>query len=109
MCPSSSEVEVVDLAAASGERAFSFGPFHLLPDRRLLLEGDKLVRLGSRALDILIALVEHPGELVGKDELIARVWPNTHVGIPLATAPPGSSKRPRTRSCRRNRPGVHCP
>jgi DNA-binding winged helix-turn-helix (wHTH) protein len=79
MCPSSIEVEVVDLAAASGESAISFGPFRLLPDRRLLLEGDRPVRLGSRALDILTALVEHPGELVGKDELIARVWPNTHV------------------------------
>ena len=41
--------EVVDLAATSGERAVSFGPFRLLPDRRLLLESDKPVRLGSRA------------------------------------------------------------
>jgi DNA-binding winged helix-turn-helix (wHTH) protein len=55
------------------------GPYHLLPARRLLLEGDKAVRLGSRALDILIALVERAGELVGKDELMARVWPNTFV------------------------------
>ncbi len=61
------------------ERAISFGPYHLLPARRLLLEGDKAVRLGSRALDILIALVERAGELVGKDELMARVWPNTFV------------------------------
>jgi DNA-binding winged helix-turn-helix (wHTH) protein len=30
-------------------------------------------------LDMLIALVEHPGEVVGRDELMARVWPNTHV------------------------------
>jgi hypothetical protein len=52
-----SEVEVVDLAAASGKRAVSFGPFRRLPAQRLLLEGDKAVRLGSRALDILIALV----------------------------------------------------
>ena len=37
------------------------------------------VRVGSRALDVLIALVERPGELVGKDELIARAWPNTFV------------------------------
>jgi DNA-binding winged helix-turn-helix (wHTH) protein len=36
----------------------SFGPFRLLPEQRLLLEGDKPVRLGSRALDILIALTE---------------------------------------------------
>ena len=70
---------MADLAPSSGERAISFGPFRLLPEQRLLLEGDKPVRLGSRALDMLIALVEHPGEVVGKDELMARVWPNTRV------------------------------
>jgi predicted ATPase/DNA-binding winged helix-turn-helix (wHTH) protein len=59
----------------------SFGPFRLDPLQRLLLEGDKPVRLGSRALDILIALTERPGELVGKEELMARVWPNTFVDI----------------------------
>jgi predicted ATPase len=68
--------QVADRAAASAERAISFGPFRLLPTQRLLLEGDKALRLGSRALDILITLVEHPGELVGKDEIVARVWPN---------------------------------
>ena len=47
--------------------------------RRLLLHGDQPVRLGSRALEILIALVERPGELVGKNELMARVWPRTFV------------------------------
>ena len=70
---------MADPAAAEGEGAVSFGPFRLLPQQRLLLESDKPVRLGSRALDILIALVERPGEVVGKDELMARVWPNTHV------------------------------
>jgi DNA-binding winged helix-turn-helix (wHTH) protein len=45
----------------------------------MLLEADKPLRLGSRALDILIALVEQAGELVGKDELLARVWPGTFV------------------------------
>jgi predicted ATPase/DNA-binding winged helix-turn-helix (wHTH) protein len=66
-------------ATSRGEHAFAFGPFRLLPRQRLLLEGDKPVRLGSRALDLLIAMVEHPGEVVGRDELMARVWPNTHV------------------------------
>ena len=37
------------------------------------------MRLGSRALEILIALVERPGELVTKTELMARVWPSTFV------------------------------
>ena len=57
----------------------SFGPFRLLPAQFLLLEGDKPVPLGSRALQILIVLLERPGELVSKQELMARVWPNIFV------------------------------
>jgi predicted ATPase/DNA-binding winged helix-turn-helix (wHTH) protein len=60
-------------------RAISFGPFLLLAEQRLLFEGDRQVRLGSRALDILVFLIERAGEVVGKDELIARVWPQTFV------------------------------
>jgi predicted ATPase/DNA-binding winged helix-turn-helix (wHTH) protein len=56
-----------------------FGSFCLWPMQRLLLQDNQPVRLGSRALDILIALLERPGALVGKDELIARVWPKTFV------------------------------
>src|SRR6266480_3324072 len=59
--------------------AILFGPFRLLPAQRLLLEGDTPVRLGSRAFDILAALVERTGEVVGKEELIARAWPKTFV------------------------------
>jgi DNA-binding winged helix-turn-helix (wHTH) protein len=59
--------------------AISFGPFRLLAMQRLLLEGDKPVRLGSRAFDILAALVERASEVVGKEELIARAWPKTYV------------------------------
>jgi DNA-binding winged helix-turn-helix (wHTH) protein len=33
-------------------RAISFGPFRLIAAQRMLLEGDKPVRLGSRAFDI---------------------------------------------------------
>lgn len=63
----------------SHNKKLSFGPFQLLPARRLLLEGDRPVRIGSRALDLLNALVERPGELVSKAELLAKVWPNTFV------------------------------
>src|ERR1700730_12208908 len=59
--------------------AISFGPFRLLSAQRLLLEGEKPVRLGSRAFDILAALVERAGEVVGKQELITRAWPKTLV------------------------------
>ena len=57
----------------------SFGPFCLLPTQFLLLEGDKAVPLGSRALEILIALLERRGVLVSKQDLTARVWPNLFV------------------------------
>jgi DNA-binding winged helix-turn-helix (wHTH) protein len=60
-------------------REVSFGPFRLLPAQFLLLEGDKPVPLGSRALEILIALLERHRELVSKQELMARVWPNLFV------------------------------
>ncbi|MDM0015313.1 winged helix-turn-helix domain-containing protein [Variovorax sp. J22P168] len=60
-------------------RSFAFGPFTLVPERQLLLRGNGTVRIGGRALDILTALVEHPGELVSKRELMARVWPDVVV------------------------------
>jgi DNA-binding winged helix-turn-helix (wHTH) protein len=56
-----------------------FGSFRLHPAQFLLLEGDNPVRLGSRALEILVVLLERPGELVSKQELMGRVWPNLFV------------------------------
>ncbi|TWI67461.1 putative ATPase [Pseudoduganella lurida] len=64
---------------ATGERAFAFGAFVLVPERQALLQDGVAVRLGGRALDILTALVERAGELVSKRELLARVWPDTIV------------------------------
>src|SRR5262249_48374068 len=55
------------------------GSFRLLPAQFLLLEGDKPVPVGSRALEILIVLLDHAGELVSKQELMALVWPNIFV------------------------------
>jgi DNA-binding winged helix-turn-helix (wHTH) protein len=86
---------VADLAAAPARHAISFGPFRLLPAQRLLLDGDRAVHLGSRALEILVALVERPGELVGKTELMARVWPDTvveegNLKVPGRRAAPGA-------------------
>ena len=62
------------------EEAFVFGAFRLLPAQRILLEDGKPVNLGSRALDVLVALVESAGDTIHKDKLIARVWPDTFVG-----------------------------
>jgi hypothetical protein len=64
---------------ASGD-VISFGPYRLIPAQRLLLRGEEAVDVGSRALDILIALTEAAGELVGQRQLMARAWPNVVVG-----------------------------
>lgn len=61
------------------EAMMSFGPFSLLPGQRMLLEAGAPVRLGSRAFDLLVTLIEHAGEVVPHHELIARVWPNVVV------------------------------
>jgi predicted ATPase/DNA-binding winged helix-turn-helix (wHTH) protein len=61
------------------EESFAFGPFRLIPAQRMLFEDEKPLRLGSRALDILVTLVENAGETVPKDQLIARTWPDTVV------------------------------
>ncbi len=61
------------------EVTFAFGSFRLVPAQRMLLEDGKPLRLGSRALDILVTLVESAGEILPKDQLIARTWPDTVV------------------------------
>jgi predicted ATPase/DNA-binding winged helix-turn-helix (wHTH) protein len=61
------------------EESFAFGSFRLIPAQRVLLEDGKPLRLGSRALDILITLVENAGETIQKEQLIARTWPDTVV------------------------------
>jgi predicted ATPase/DNA-binding winged helix-turn-helix (wHTH) protein len=55
-------------------QAWQFGGFTLLPVQRLLLDGDEPVRVGGRALDLLIVLVEASGKVVGRDELMVSVW-----------------------------------
>jgi predicted ATPase/DNA-binding winged helix-turn-helix (wHTH) protein len=65
--------------AQRGDTVFAFGPFRLRANSRLLLKGDHPVPIGSRAIEILVALVERAGELLTKDELVKRAWPHTIV------------------------------
>jgi len=59
--------------------AVEFGRFRLLPHRRELHADGAVVELGGRALDVLMVLAEARGALVTKDEIMARVWPDTVV------------------------------
>ena len=55
------------------------GPYRLDAARRVLWREGEVVPLTPKALEVLAALVERPGEVVTKDELLRRVWPDTFV------------------------------
>lgn len=69
----------VEDPADGGSNVLRFGRFRLLLNERALFEEDKPVRIGGRALEILIALIERPGQLLSQDDLMKRVWPNVFV------------------------------
>jgi predicted ATPase/DNA-binding winged helix-turn-helix (wHTH) protein len=52
----------------------TFGQFQLYPSKRLLLRNGQHVELGSRALDVLIALISHAGEVITTRDLVQMVW-----------------------------------
>src|SRR5215469_6423658 len=54
----------------------NLGRFRLDLGRRELLRDGQPVRIHRRALGILCALAEAKGEIVSKDELLARLWPD---------------------------------
>jgi predicted ATPase/DNA-binding winged helix-turn-helix (wHTH) protein len=63
----------------SSQLQYCFGHFELRPaERRLLIRGEP-VKLGARAYDVLLALVERRDRLVGKNELLDIVWPGSVV------------------------------
>ncbi len=58
---------------------YAFGPFHLDATRRVLLKEGQPLKLFPKQFDTLLALVEHSGELLEKDELMRQVWPDAIV------------------------------
>jgi len=58
---------------------YSFGPFELDPEARLLCREGEPIPLAGKTLDTLLVLVENRGRLVDKDELLSRVWVGTVV------------------------------
>jgi predicted ATPase/DNA-binding winged helix-turn-helix (wHTH) protein len=63
----------------NSEAVLHFGPYAFHQHQRLILDGERPLRMGGRALDILQVLVERAGTVVSKDELIAQVWPTSVV------------------------------
>ena len=64
---------------AAADATFEFGRFRVLLRRRQLVADGVPIELGTRALDLLLALLEANGSLVTKEELMGRVWPGVVV------------------------------
>ncbi|HEX8806552.1 MAG TPA: winged helix-turn-helix domain-containing protein [Candidatus Aquilonibacter sp.] len=58
---------------------YEFGSFRLDVERLLLFHRSEAVPLGPKVVETLLALVEHPGEVLPKNELIERIWPEGYV------------------------------
>src|SRR5579872_24015 len=61
------------------KHVYEFDGFRADPVRRRLLRGGETVPLTPKAFSILIYLLEHRGKVVEKDDLLQRIWPDTHV------------------------------
>lgn len=59
--------------------SYDFGRFRLNVAERVLLREGEVVPLTPKVFDILLTLVENSGQVVSKDDLMKRVWPNTFV------------------------------
>jgi DNA-binding winged helix-turn-helix (wHTH) protein/TolB-like protein/Tfp pilus assembly protein PilF len=60
--------------SSKSRQIYEFGPFRLDPGEKLLLRDGEPVKLSGKPFEVLVALVEKSGCLVGKDELIKGVW-----------------------------------
>jgi DNA-binding winged helix-turn-helix (wHTH) protein len=60
---------------AAADATLEFGRFRVLLRQRQLVADGVPVELGTRALDLLLVLLQADGSLVTKDELMSRVWP----------------------------------
>ena len=58
---------------------FEFGPFRVDARRRLVWRGGELLAVPPKAVDLLAVLLAQPGQVVPKEELLRRVWPDTFV------------------------------
>lgn len=65
-----------DDQSSSLKAPIEFGPFRVVPGKRLLTRDAQPMDIGGRAFDLLLALLEKPGRVLSKRELLKRVWPD---------------------------------
>src|SRR5215207_3297155 len=64
----------------TADREITFGPFRLDKANERLLRDSRPIALRPKAFAVLRYLLERPGQLVTKQQLLDAVWPDTFVG-----------------------------
>src|SRR5580693_6913683 len=58
---------------------YEFGPFHMDPDKQVILREGELIAVTPKAFETLLVLVRRGREVVSKEELLKEVWPDSFV------------------------------
>jgi Tol biopolymer transport system component/DNA-binding winged helix-turn-helix (wHTH) protein len=67
------------MANGNKQSIYEFGEFRLDASQLMLYKGGSEITLPPKAVETLVMLVENHGQIVGKDELMKRVWGDTAV------------------------------
>ena len=63
----------------SEHRSYEFGDFRLDAEHLMLYRRGEEISLAPKTVETLLVLIKRRGEIVGKDELLAAVWPDAFV------------------------------
>jgi len=63
----------------AGSLSYQFGEFTLDLVRGCVLKAGEEIKLRPKVYEALKYMVEHPGQLIGKQELMQAVWPDSVV------------------------------
>ena len=58
---------------------YEFGPFRLAPGEHRLYRNGEVILLPPKEFDLLLLLVQNPGQVMNRESLIKALWPNTVV------------------------------
>lgn len=78
-CEKGSKISPKSSKLNETKRLYSFGPFRVDVRERTLHSGNQLIQLTPKVFDLLVLMVENPGHLLEKDDLLKTLWPETFV------------------------------
>ncbi len=64
---------------ADAKVVYEFGPFHMDPDKQVLLRDGQRIAVTPKTFETLLVLVRRGREVVSKEELLKEVWPDSFV------------------------------